>query len=202
MPSAKYYNYLQIFQAKRLERDYKHLLAEPQYHGLAQFFLEDMYGPYDFHARDTQARRLHQFIHLAPGLSIEDIEVTLDLLNLTVRLDQQVADWLEHNGVALPFSEAQYEEAYYRVNSFEPRVRQIELINESLRRVHRLSRISLLGTALNNTKTFAKLMGMGELHRFLRRGYQALQPVQDLKPFLTQVTHTELDRLKRIYRLV
>jgi hypothetical protein len=199
MKRSKHYQYLQEFQALRLERDYSHLGQQRQYAILADFFFNEMYGPKDFQARDTQARRLHQFVHLAPGLSMRDIEVTLDLLDLTVQLDHELAEVLTKMNVPIPFDEAMYEEAYFRADAYQPRVKQIDLIGESLRRVHRLSQIPLLGTALNNTKTVAKLMGMGELHRFLRKGYAALMVVDTLEPFLVEVSTKELERLNRIY---
>jgi len=199
MPRSKHYQYLQEFQALRLERDYSHLAQQRQYSALADFFFNEMYGPKDFAARDTQARRLHQFIHLAPGLSMRDIEVTLDLLDLTVQLDHELAKVLARMNAPIPFDEAIYEEAYFRADSYQPRVRQVELIGESLRRVHRLTQIPLLGTALNNTKMLAKMMGMGELHRFLRKGYAALVVVDTLEPFLHEVSTRELERLNRIY---
>jgi hypothetical protein len=199
MKPSKHYQYLQEFQALRLERDYSHLAQQRQYAILADFFFNEMYGPKDFQARDTQARRLHQFVHLAPGLSMRDIEVTLDLLDLTVQLDHELAEVLAKMNVPVPFDEAMYDAAYFRADAYEPRVKQIELIGESLRRVHRLAQIPLLGTALNNTKTVAKIMGMGELHRFLRKGYAALVVVDTLEPFLLEVSTKELERLNRIY---
>jgi len=199
MKRSRHYQYLQEFQAIRLRRDYDHFGQQPEYAALADFFFNDMYGPRDFSARDTQARRLHQFIHLAPGLSMRDIEVTLDLLDLTVRLDEQLAAQLEKNQAPVPFDEATYERAYRDADAYQPRVRQIDLISESLLRVHRLAKMPLLGTALNNSKTIARVMGMGDLHRFLRKGYNALESVEDLKPFLNEVTARELERLDRIY---
>ncbi len=199
MKRSKHYQYLQEFQALRLERDYSHLGQQRQYTILADFFFNEMYGPKDFQARDTQARRLHQFVHLAPGLSMRDIEVTLDLLDITVQLDHELAVVLEKMNVPVPFDEAMYEEAYLRADAYEPRVKQIELIGESLRRVHRLAQIPLLGPALNNTKMLAKMMSMGDLHQFLRKGYAALVVVDTLEPFLIEVSTKELERLNRIY---
>ena len=202
MKRSRHYQFLQELQAARLRRDYQHLGVQPQYTALADFFFVEMYGPKDFRARDTQARRLHQFIHLAPGLNMRDIEVTLELLDLTVQLDDQLAEMLVKINAPLPFSEAIYEQVYRDADVYASRVRQIELISESLNRVHRLTQIPLLGTALNNSKTIARMMGMGELHRFLRKGYNALEVVDDLQPFLTEVSAQEMERLNRIYGLV
>src|SRR5690348_10402985 len=85
---------LQSFQSTRLRRDHADLAAEPQYHDIGEFFFEEMYGARDFSARDEQARRLHQFVHLAPGLAVGDVQQVLELLELTNRLDDAVAHWL------------------------------------------------------------------------------------------------------------
>src|SRR5689334_12747620 len=92
MPSQQDYKLaLQAFQSQRLRRDHADLAAEPQYHQIGEFFFEEMYGPRDFSSRDEQARRLHQFVHLAPGLAVRDVQDVLELLGLTNRLDDAVA---------------------------------------------------------------------------------------------------------------
>jgi hypothetical protein len=40
---------------------------------------------------------------------------------------------------------------------------------------------------------------MSDIHRFLRLGYQAIQPVQDIHRFVETVSLREQDRLDRIY---
>lgn len=74
---------LQALQSKRLRRDHADLAAEKQYHDIGEFFFEEMYGPRDFSARDEQAKRLHQFVHLVPGLNVGDVQNVLELLDLT-----------------------------------------------------------------------------------------------------------------------
>jgi hypothetical protein len=200
VPKQKeYFQYLQEFQSMRLRRDYADLAVQPQYTPLANFFFNDLYGPQDFQARDNQARRLHHFIHMAPGLTMRDVEVSLDLLDVTMQLDLRVATQLQQMDAPLPFDEATYEEAYYRADDYQPRIQQIKLIREALTRVHRLTQVPLLGTALANSKTLARLAGMRELHAFLQRGYNALKPVDDLEPFLARVDELEYSRLDRIY---
>src|SRR6476661_8031056 len=92
MPSQLDYNLtLQTFQSQRLRRDHADLAVQPEYRQIAEFFFEEMYGPHDFSSRDEQARRLHQFVHLAPGLAVRDVQDVLELLELTNRLDDAVA---------------------------------------------------------------------------------------------------------------
>src|SRR6476469_10981413 len=99
---------LQSFQSQRLRRDHADLAVEPQYRQIAEFFFEEMYGPRDFSSRDEQARRLHQFVHLAPGLATRDVQDVLELLELTNRLDDAVATQLSVLEASLDFDEPTY----------------------------------------------------------------------------------------------
>ena len=49
---------LKAYQARRFEATYGDLLAHPRYQGAARFFLEELYGPQEFAARDAQFSRI------------------------------------------------------------------------------------------------------------------------------------------------
>jgi hypothetical protein len=102
-------------------------------------------------------------------------------------------------GAPLDFDEAIYEHAYRLADRYTERVRQIELVLVALGNVHRLGRKKLLGLALQSTKGLAHAVGMGDIHRFLRLGYQAIQPVRDIDRFLDTIDTREKARLDRIY---
>jgi hypothetical protein len=190
---------LQAFQSQRLRRDLADLAAEAQYQQIGQFFFEEMYGAHDFSTRDEQAHRAHWFVHRVPGVTAHDVETVLDLLALTNQLDEEVADLLIALGAPLDFDEAIYEHAYRLADRYTERVRQIELVIVALGNVHRLGRKKLLGLALQSTNGLAHAVGMGDIHRFLRLGYQAIQPVRDITRFLDTIDTREKARLDRIY---
>jgi hypothetical protein len=192
---------LQTFQSRRLQRDLADLAAEAQYHQIAQFFFEEMYGPRDFSARDEQAQRAHWFVHRTPGVTIHDVEPVLELLELTNQLDDQIAGLLIELDAPLDFDEPIYERAYRLADNYAARVTQIDLAIVALGNVYQLGRKRLLGIALQGTHTLAYAVGMGDLHRFLRLGYQAIQPVRDITRFLTTIETRENDRLDRIYAI-
>jgi hypothetical protein len=200
MPSLPdYITTLQSFQSERLRRDHADLAAEPQYQEIATFFFEEMYGPGDFSARDKQAQRLHQFVHLAPGLALHDVEQVLQLLELTNKLDAAVAAWLIALDAPLDFDEPTYERAYRMADAYDERVLQLDLVRISLYNVHRLAHKPLIGIVLKRTQAMAHAIGMIELHRFLYAGYQAIQPVRDIHRFIETIGVRERDRLDRIY---
>jgi hypothetical protein len=202
MPTQQDYKLaLQTFQSQRLRRDLADLAAESQYQQIGQFFFEEMYGPRDFSARDEQAQRVHKFIHRIPGVTIHDVEPVLDLLALTNKLDDEIASLLIELGAPLDFDEAIYERAYRLADHYAERVRQIDLVIVTLSNVHRLGRKRILGIALQSTHVLAHAVGMGDIHRFLRLGYQAIQPVRDIQRFLTTIETREKERLDRIYAI-
>lgn len=190
---------LQAFQSQRLRRDLADLAAESQYQQIGQFFFEEMYGPHDYAARDQQAHRVHQFIHRVPGLAIHDVEPVLTLLELTNELDDRLTSLLIALGAPLAFDEVIYEDAYRQADNYDERVIQIDLVRIALSNVYRLGHKKLLGLALQSTRGLAHRVGMGDLHRFLRLGYQAIQPVRDIERFLATIVSRERARLDRIY---
>jgi hypothetical protein len=158
-----------------------------------------MYGARDFSTRDEQANRAHWFVHRVPGVTAHDIETVLNLLELTNQLDDEVADLLIALDAPLDFDEAIYEQAYRLADRYTERMRQIELVIVALSNVHRLGRKKLLGFALHGTHGLAHAVGMGDIHRFLQLGYQAIQPVRDITRFLDTIDTREKTRLDRIY---
>ena len=62
-----------------------------------------------------------------------------------------------------------------------------------------MARKPLIGIALQRTQGLAQTVGMTDIHRFLRLGYQAIQPVREIHRFVETVILREQDRLDRIY---
>jgi hypothetical protein len=190
---------LQAFQSKRLRRDHADLAVEPQYTQIGEFFFEEIYGPRNFADRDAQARRLHQFIGLAPGVVIRDVEQVLDLLDLTTCLDESVVDQLLASDAPVDFDEQTYERAYRLADNYPDRTRQIQLVREALYNVYKLSRRPLIDIVLHRSTPIAQVTGMAEIHRFLLNGYEAIKPVRDIHRFVETVCVREQSRLDRIF---
>jgi hypothetical protein len=199
MTTRKYKAALQAFQAKRLRRDHSDLAAESQYRLIGEFFFTELYGPHDFSARDEQARRLKQFVHVAPGLNIGDVDQVLRLLDISNQLDDVVTAWLITLNAPLDFDEATYNRAYRLANNYKERELQLELVRGSLYNVYGLARKPMIKLVLERTERLATTVGMGDIHRFLRLGYEAIQPVKDIHRFVETVYVREKDRLDQIY---
>lgn len=192
---------LQIFQSNRLRRDYSDLAAIPQYEPVGEFFFTEMYGPRDFSDRNAGARKIQHFLHILPGVRLRDIEEVLDLLDLTVRLDDGLAQLMISRDTGVDFDEATYEQIYREADNYDERFRQLELIRKSLYNVFHLSRSQLLGIGLHRSRLVARLAGIEAAHTFLVKGYDALHGVTDIDLFAHTVYDRELLRLNRIYEV-
>jgi hypothetical protein len=190
---------LQIFQSNRLRRDYADIAAIPQFDLVGEFFFNEMYGPRDFTDRDRSAQRLKQFLHYLPGVRVRDLEDVLDLLELTNRLDHELADLMIAREIGIDFTEEIYEQMYFEADNYGPRRDQIDLVCRCLYNVYRLSRNPLIGRALHSTRFLARIAGIEPAYDFLIAGYDALQKVTDVKVFADAIADRELRRLDRIY---
>lgn len=202
MSTASFKEYrlaLQAFQSKRLRHDHADLAAEPQYQLIGEFFFTEMYGPRDYSNRDEQARRLQQFIHIVPGVTVRDIEPVLQLLELTNLLDDQITHMLIEQQIAITFDEATYDRLYRECDNYRERLLQLELIRDAIFNVYRTARSPVLKLALQGTEAVANALGLGDIHRFFRLGHRAIQPVRDVNRFCTTIYGREKDRLDRVY---
>jgi hypothetical protein len=201
MPARTYKIALQQFQSNRLRRDHHDLASEPQYQLIGEFFFNEMYGPRDYSARDDQARRLRQFVNIIPGLTIRDVEPALQLLELSNHLDEVVVTKLLELQAPLSFDEALYNQAYRAADNYAERIEQLELVRTALYNVFRTASKPLIRLTLERTEALAQMVGMAEIHRFLRAGYEAIQPVRDIYRFVETVYLREKDRLDTVYGL-
>jgi hypothetical protein len=201
MSAREYKLALQQFQSARLRRDHADLAAEPQYQAIGEFFFNEMYGPRDFAARDDQARRLRQYIHVIPGLAMRDVEPALQLLDISNRLDEVIVDQLIKMGISVDFDEQDYDHAYYLVDNYAERMVQLDLVRTALYNVFRTGGKPLIRIGLERTEQLAQMVGMADIHRFLKHGYAAILPVRDIYRFVETVYVREKDRLDRIYKV-
>jgi hypothetical protein len=128
------------------------------------------------------------------------LEEVLELLDLTNQLDEDLARRMWQANVGTDFDEMTYEHFYRIADKYNERLRQLTLVRTTLYNVFRLSRSHILGLALRRLHVVACLVGIGQIHSFLQRGYEALQNVSAIEHFAETIYRRELDRLNRIYQ--
>jgi hypothetical protein len=186
---------LQRFQVQRLRETYADYASQPRYRAALEFFVADLYGPYDRSGRDRDLRKvLDQWARLLPERALHALNRALELELLTHSLDAAMVDALQG---AAPDLET-YADAYRCVGRYEDRGKQIELILAAGRDLATLIDIPSLGAALRVASVPARLLGVMDLHQFLERGYRAFKQMGCADALLRIIEQRETAIMRRL----
>lgn len=186
---------LRAWQAVRLARTHADLLASPSMGPAATFFLSDLYGSKDLTRLDADVRRVVPTIkRVLPAAGLETVADAIELEALSEELDVAMAAALGPKLTA-----AAYGRAYRKVDRRRDRERQIDLVEDLGHSLDRLVHQPLIGTALSMMRRPARLAGLGELHDFLQRGYDAFRTMGGAGEFLNLIVDRERKVLEALF---
>ncbi len=186
---------LKRYQSARLGQTHADLLANPNTHGAALFFLEELYGAHDLSQRDVDLERI--IPTLQKMLSYETLNTITEAIvldALSERLDTAMARVL-----GTDFSEAMYVAAYRTATTREERTRQLDLVQELGNSLCALVDIALLAVTLSIMKAPARLAGLGKLHEFLNEGFTTFKRMKKPMQFVETIVGRERQVMERIY---
>jgi hypothetical protein len=185
------------YQHARLQRDYIAWLADPRYRAAARFFLEQLYGPRDFSARDAQFSRIVPALgRMLPEELRETVVALIELHALTEQMDQAMALCLSADQ---DLDRSSYRSAWQRVGRPELRARQVELMLQIGRSLDRHTRSALLGATLRLMRAPAHAAGLGDLQEFLESGYQAFRAMKGAEEFLLSIARNERAQIDALF---
>jgi hypothetical protein len=180
---------LKEWQAARLQATYADLIQRPRYAAATRFFLDDLYGPKDFSARDdAMIRILPMMSRILPESAVETAALAIELEALTETLDQRLARALPPRG---EISEQRYATAYRESSTPAERRRQVKLAMAVGERLESLVRKPLFLRTLKLMRTPARVAGLGELQDFLERGFDAFAAMDGAGEFLATIAERE-----------
>jgi hypothetical protein len=189
---------LRAWQAARLARTHADLLAGPGTGRAAAFFLSDLYGSEDLTQLDAGVKRIVPTMRrLLPPASLETLAEAVELETLSEELDFAMATALGARPGGL--SAAAYGDAYRAVGRRADRERQIRLIEDTGHSLDHLVHQPLFGAALSMMRWPAHVAGLGELHDFLHRGYQAFHHMGGAAEFLATIAARERRLLAALF---
>lgn len=197
---ANYEQAVRTYQAARVRNSYKDLAADPRYSGLISFLIEQIFESDQHQRLQNEARLLKQVVHVIPGVTAEDVERVMGMLEENQRLDSAVAAKLLEEQAPLPLDDASYEAAYRSATQAEQRQTQIDDLSKLLVGVHSLAKVPQLGTTLNQTRAMAPILGVQTMHAFLLKGYNAFGPIESVDELANTIKQRELAEMKRIMR--
>jgi hypothetical protein len=186
---------LKRHQSGRLAETHADLLANPNTHDAALFFLEELYGAHDLSQRDVDLERIIPTLQkMLSYESLHTITEAIVLDALSERLDTAMARVL-----GTDFTDAMYIAAYRTATLREERERQLDLVQELGDSLCKLVKIPLLSVTLTLMKGPAFLAGLGDLHDFLDTGFSTFRKMRDPKLFVATIVGRERQALVNIY---
>lgn len=191
-------NEIKRHQHQRFENDYTQLLNSGRYGAAARFFLDDLYGPMDFSARDAQfARILPALRRLLPDELVRTVGQLIELHALSESLDQAMANCIGPG----PVDAASYASAWRQVGRQADRMRQVELVLDVGRALDRHTRKPMLGVTLRLMHAPAHAAGLGDLQAFLQSGFTAFKAMKGADEFLSQIAENERKQIGALFGL-
>ena len=179
---------LKAFQQRRFSHTYADLLQSPRYGPPARFFLEELYGPADFSARDAQFARVAPTIaRLFPSELAETFAILSALHALSETLDSAMAERL---GVAR-IAPVDYIAAWQAVGREDDRNRQIDLTLAVAAQLDRVTRLPLLRNALRLMRGPARAAGLSDLQRTLEVGFDTFKAMKGADEFIAFIGDRE-----------
>ena len=192
---------LRDWQSRRLAHTYEDLLADERHRPACEFFLEDIYGPYDFSQRDHDIEQMYEFTRrFVPESMLRPLAVTVELHQLSETLDQHLLDVLLNQlGVTDTITPELYAEGYRVCDNYATRVYQIELIERICEHIDGIVRNPLTGPTLSLAKRPLRNSGHVALVDFLERGFTGFKHMRGSQHFRATIKERELHLLDRMY---
>ena len=194
---------LRAWQAARLAKTHADLLASPKFNIAATFFLSDLYGPKDFSERDTEMEKVLPIMTtMLPVSGLRTLLLAVEVDALSERFDAEMVavlgKRLDQDGLALD----DYAAAYRQVGDRDGRELQIRLIGETGEALDALAHKAFAGAALKLMHGPAQLAGLGELHAFLERGFNAFRSLRRADEFLETIVQRERELMVSLFTTV
>jgi hypothetical protein len=179
---------LKAYQARRFECSYGDLLAQPRYQAATRFFLQELYGPQEFAARDAQFGRIvPALVRLFPAELVATVAMLGQLHALSESLDDSAARHLPR----LPPDAPGYAQAWQATGRAPAREQQIALTLEIGAALDRYTRNRLMRSTLRLMRGPAQAAGLSDLQRFLEAGFDAFGAMKGASDFLRWVGERE-----------
>ena len=191
---------LKEWQAARLAGNYADLLASPRHKPATEFFLSDLYGPKDFRSRDEElARVVPIMVHVLPARALATLREAVKMDALSESLDNAMVLALRKTGQIKSIDWPAYVAAYRACGRRKDREQQIILIDKIGKTLDRLTRMPLIHFSLKLMSGPAHLSGLGALHSFLQRGFDAFSYMKGADEFLAIITERETALMKELF---
>ena len=196
------YFYLKDFQSKRLRTTYDDFASQPEYASACFFFFYRIYSVEDTEDRDRQFRKIHGTVkNFLGGEVVHSMTRLIELQELTIELDMKLLAVLAEMDAPVAFDMATYERAYKISDNYAGREKQIELLDFTIRLIHRISHRFGIGMVLKGLRAACLVLGHTSMVDFLMDGYRAFADLRAIDPLAEAMVERERRRLDRIWAI-
>jgi len=179
---------LKAFQQRRFSHSYADLLASTRYGPASRYFLDELYGPTDFSARDAQFARVAPAVaRVFPSEVAATVAILAELHALSETLDTAMGMALADERI----TPVDYIAAWQRVGRAADRERQIALTLSIAAHLDRVTRLPLLRNALRLMRSPARAAGLAELQRSLEVGFDIFRAMKGADEFIALIAARE-----------
>lgn len=191
---------LQEYQAERIRKTYADIERLPQYTKLAHFFFDEIYGPHDFGFRNESIKSLHHKLSgFLKGEIINAVGKVIELNDLSDELDNRMVNKMIEFKIDSKLNEEKYKAIYQSLDNYDQRIYQINLLVDSVKAVHHVSQMRLIGLSLKIVQRAAHFAGFGKIMDFLYNGYEAFHSIKDIEFFANTILERELEINDRMF---
>lgn len=188
------------WQSRRMEQTHADLLRSDRYRRATEFFLYDLYGSRSFtHHNQDFERVAPAMSRLLPDAVLHAMAEAVEMNVLSQELDARLERVLrEELGVTDRLEAEALAEAFRRTGDWAGRERQSELFRSVGEALDRAAGNVLVRAALRLAGRPARMMGLGRLHDFMERGFDAFHAMRGAEEFLRTVIGRERAIVERI----
>lgn len=189
---------LQRWQRARLAETYADLAAQERYRAACDFFLDELYGGRDVHARDRQLKRVVPVMRrFLPDHLLHATGEAMRLQAVSLAFDFELAEiLLDVESITQP----DYARAYRIHGAWAARGEQIELIRQLGQLLDETVQRPMVNRLVRVMRRPAELGGVGRLQKFLQRGLDAFARMHGADHFLATVHKRESAALEAMAR--
>lgn len=191
---------LRSWQAARLAETHADLLSSSRHGVAAAFFLSELYGPKDLSQRDAEVEKILPLMTtMLPVSGLRTLLLAVEVDAISERLDAAMVGVLGKRLDKEGLSAEAYALAYRKVGQRDLREVQIKLVGETGEALDALSRKAFARGALKMMHGPAQMAGLGELHAFLQRGFDAFRSMRDADEFLETIVRRESEVMRALF---
>jgi hypothetical protein len=188
------------WQTHRLQTTHHDFYQSDNYREGLIFLLEELYSPTSFTQRDDDIDRIFpKMVKLLPDAVLATVSDLIELNLLTQRLDGVLAHRLFNTLKVNQITHEHYAKAYRDCDNYSDRLYQITLTQRIGQDIDGLVRSKWLLFILKITGSAAEMAGLGQLHQFLRKGFEAFHLMGGVDELLNQIVDRETCILNQIY---